>query len=286
MRDMNAPSENPIAVFHECMNSISDINLQSRLNAITVNISDSANEYLSKAPISQLFTIIPNNSQNDAIVLNGVTKKELKDLYTSHMVPRSKPARNIYDSILSRAPLGRCPFCGFGHASTLDHYLPKSKYPQLSVLPQNLVPSCTDCNTGKHANIAASEEQQSLHPYFDHGQFINEQWLFAEVVQSTPVTIRYYVKAPAHWTDISRSRVETHFRSFDLSKRYSVEASDHLTYLRNTLQTYLQISGPAAVKQHLSIESQSYSQKHRNSWQTAMFQALAESNWYCNGGFI
>lgn len=286
MRDMTAPNDNPTTVFHVCTNSISDINLRSRLNAVAANISHAANEYQSKAPVSQLYTIVPNNSQNDAIVFGGVTKKEFKDLYTAHMVPRSKPARSIYDSILSRAPLGRCPLCGFGHASTLDHYLPKSKYPQLSVLPLNLVPSCTDCNSGKLANIAAAEDQQSLHPYFDHAQFVNEQWLFAKVVQSSPVTIRYYVQAPAHWSNTSKSRVEAHFRAFKLAKRYSIEASDQLTSLRNTLQTYLKISGAAAVRQHLFIEAQSYSDKHKNSWQTAMFQALANSVWYCNGGFI
>jgi hypothetical protein len=47
----------------------------------------------------------------------------------------------------------------------------------------------------------------------------------------------------------------------------------------------MNLLGEKAVKQHLLIESQTYFRKHINSWQTAMFQALAASDWYCNGGF-
>lgn len=286
MRAMTAPNDVPLQVFQECTNSISDTNLQYRLNAVATNINNAAKEYLQKAPISQLYTIPPNNSDNSAIVVGNVTKKELKDVYSTHMVPRAKPARKIYDSLLVRAPLGICPFCGFGHASTLDHYLPKSKYPQLSVLPQNLVPSCKDCNSGKLADVATTEEQQSLHPYFDHAQYISEQWLFANVVQSSPVTIRFYVQAPNHWDDISKSRVQTHFNDFKLDARYAIEASNQLACLRNTLAICREVSGTSAVKQHLSIEAQSHFQQHKNWWKTAIFQSLASSDWYCDGGFL
>jgi hypothetical protein len=202
------------------------------------------------------------------------------------MVGRTKPARAIYDMLLSRAPLGRCPFCGMGHASTLDHYLPKTKYPQLSVLPQNLVPSCKDCNTGKSTTIATTAITQCLHPYFDHHSFINEQWLFAEVVPTTPATIRFYIQAPETWDLISKGRVKTHFTDFNLASRYSVEASNQIACLRDSLLRYRDLLGVEGVKQHLIIEAKAHFQQHKNSWQTAMFQALASSSWYCEGGFL
>jgi hypothetical protein len=52
--------------------------------------------------------------------------------------------------------LGRSPFCGVGHGSALDHNLPKTKFPQLLVVPLNLVPSCKNCNTGNNTVIAVS----------------------------------------------------------------------------------------------------------------------------------
>lgn len=286
MRAMTVPNYTPSQVFQECTNSIADISLRSRLEAVSQNIDYAANDYRVKAPTSQLYTILPNNCNNNDIVIGAVTKKELKDVYSAHMVPKGKPARKVYDYVLASAPRGRCPFCGFGHASTLDHYLPKSKYPQFSVLPLNLVPCCKDCNSGKHADSAITEAQQSLHPYFDHAQYVNEQWLFAAVNQTSPVTIHFYAQAPDHWADISKARVQSHFEEFKLGARYAIEASNQLACLRDTLTSYREINGVAAVKQHLTIEANTHFRQHKNSWQTAMFQSLANSDWYCDGGFL
>ena len=173
-----------------------------------------------------------------------------------------------------------------GHASTLDHYLPKTKYPQLSVVPINLVPSCKDCNTGKSTAVYFTAEEQSLHPYYDHHSFVNEQWLYAEVIHTKPASIRFYVQAPAHWDDISKARVQSHFRGFKLGSRYSIEASNQIACLREILSRHRELLGEEGVRQHLMIEAQANYQQHSNSWQTAMFQALADSDWYCNWGFL
>lgn len=286
MRAMVAPNENPSMVYQTCVNSIADQSLRNRLNALTNDIAVAAGDYQQRATAKQLYTLLPNDCGNDDIALGTVTKKELKGVYSSHMVGRRKPARMIYDLLLSRAPLGRCPFCGMGQASTLDHYLPKTKYPQLSVVPLNLVPSCKDCNTGKSTAVATTAGTQSLHPYFDHQRFIDDQWLFAEVIQTVPTTIRFYVQAPVHWDDISKERVQAHFRDFKLASRYSNEAGDQIGCLRDTLGQYREILGLDGVKQHLEIEAQARSRQHKNSWQTAMFQALAGSDWYCIDGFL
>jgi len=153
-------------------------------------------------------------------------------------------------------------------------------------VPLNLVPSCKDCNTGKSTAVAITAEAQSLHPYFDHQGFINEQWLFAEVIPTVPATIRFFVQAPGHWDETSKARVQSHFRDFKLASRYSIEASNQIACLRDTLCQYREILGIDGVRQHLSIEAQTYYCQHSNSWQTGMFQALAGSAWYCDGGFL
>ncbi|MCC3450449.1 MAG: hypothetical protein JGK04_23740 [Microcoleus sp. PH2017_39_LGB_O_B] len=285
MRALATPNDDPQEVYQKCINSITDDDLRTRLNLVTNEIVVAATNYKQKVKAKQLYSIPANNCEDNKNALGTVTKKELKDVYSSHMVGRSKPARAIYDSLLSQSPLGKCPFCGFGQASTLDHYLPKAKYPQFSVLPFNLVPSCKDCNTGKSTAIATTAEGQSLHPYFDHQNFIDDQWLYAEVIQTIPATIRFFVKAPEHWDDISKTRVQSHFNAFKLASRYSVEAGDQLACLRYLLVNLHQLSGLNGIRQHLTREAQSYSRLHSNSWQTAMFQALVASDWYCDGGF-
>ncbi|WP_444918754.1 HNH endonuclease [Microbulbifer sp. JMSA003] len=285
MRAIIAPNEDPQVVYQTCVNSITDENLRYRLNEITNAIGTAALEYHNRATSKQLYTLPSNNCSNEEIALGTVSKKELTSVYSSHMVGKTKPARYIYDSLLSRAPLGRCPFCGTGYASTLDHYLPKTKYPQLSVVPINLVPSCKDCNTGKSSSISSTAGQQNLHPYYDHQYFIDEQWLYAEVLYTKPATIRFYVLAPNHWDNTSKMRVQSHFEDFKLAARYSIEASNQIACLRDTLSHYRESLGTEGVRKHLIVEAETSSKQHKNSWQTAMFQALANNDWYCNGGF-
>jgi hypothetical protein len=130
-------------VFQTCIYSIPNETLRNNLEQITRDIVDASEDYRQKAEVEQLYSIPANNCEDDNIVLGVVTKKELKSVYSVYMVDR-KAGRLIYDQLLSNTPLGRCPFCGIGQASTLDHYLPKAKFPQLSVTPLNLVPSCKD----------------------------------------------------------------------------------------------------------------------------------------------
>jgi 5-methylcytosine-specific restriction endonuclease McrA len=154
VRALTIPTYDPKTVYQECINGIQrDCDLRNRLNEVTDDIVNAANDYKQKAETKQLYSILPNQCENNQIILGSVTKEELKNVYDSRMVRGSKNARDIYD-LLSQSPFGKCPFCGFGHTTTLDHYLPKAKYPQFSVLPFNLVPSCKDCNTGKSTAIA------------------------------------------------------------------------------------------------------------------------------------
>ncbi len=285
MRAIVAPLEDPKEVYLACVNSIADEFLRDRLIALEKDICIAALDYKQKANTKKLYTIPSNNCGNEEFALGQVTKKELKKVYSTHMVGSSKPARKAYyDLLLSRAPLGKCPFCGFGHASTLDHYLPKTTYPQLSVVPSNLVPSCKDCNTGKSTFVATTEETQSLHPYFDHQKFINDQWLFAKIAHTSPVTIIFYVEAPSHWDNISQTRVLSHFNDFKLASRYSIEASTELSYLRGLLSN-IQPMSTETIRELLNSIAKTRADEHKNSWQTAIYQILATSTWYCSGGF-
>ena len=143
----------------------------------------------------------------------------------------------------------------------------------------------SDKNKGKSAGIATSKNEQCLHPYYDHQNFIADQWLFAEVEQTNPASLRFFVDPPSCWNEVSKKRVKNHFKCFNLAARYSVEAGNQLACLKDTLVKYHELLGTEGIRQHLAIEAQSQSKQHSNSWQTAMYQALAANDWYCEGGF-
>ncbi len=274
MRAINPPCDDPSTVYLTCINSIADEGLRNRLSELTSDIEIYANHYRQKGLEKQLYILQPNHSLDDQVILGTVTKKELKNVYSSHMVGKRKPARAVYDALLSKAPNGRCPFCGLGHASTLDHFLPKTKYPQLSVVPLNLVPSCKDCNTGKSSAVASRAEEQCLHPYFDREQFIHDQWLFAEIIDSVPQTVRYFVNAPNYWDSESKERVQAHFKEFNLAYRYTIEAASELANQRYIFDSFMSTNGHEALIELLKSHVCSFEKVHMNSWQTALYQAL------------
>lgn len=280
MRAINKPLYAASAVFAKCVGSIEDEDLRTRLNGIALDVANAALDYEAKANSANLFTIPTHAGNNASVVLGGVTKGELKSVYTQHMVGAGKPARVTYEELRNLTKL--CPLCGFGHVRTLDHYLPKAKYPLYSVLPSNLVPSCGDCNTGKLASSANSAGEQSIHPYFDPTHFFSEQWLFAEVKQTAPVTVDFFAAPPNSWDIVSQIRAAAHLKNFNLSARFSVQSADQLAILRYELSRFPDV---ASRHEHLRQYAESCKSVHKNSWQTAFHQALANSAWYCEIGF-
>lgn len=63
--------------------------------------------------------------------------------------------------------LNYCPICGSGDARTIEHYLPKERYPEFYIYCCNLVPSCSACNA-KRGSRNNNPNLPLLHPYFDH----------------------------------------------------------------------------------------------------------------------
>jgi hypothetical protein len=199
------------------------------------------------------------------------------------MAKKGAPGRDIYDAIFFSAPQGKCPLCGQRTVSTLDHHLPKAHYPALAVAPLNLVPSCGDCNKAKLASVPTNASEEMLHPYFD--DIDGDRWLFAEVIQSQPAALRFFVQAPTHWDTVLRSRVEGHFRGLDLGRLYSSEAADELLNIRHQLGMLHDTGGTALVQIHLRDRAVSCQHARRNGWRTATYQAFADSHWFCDGGF-
>ncbi|WP_237209296.1 HNH endonuclease [Rothia nasimurium] len=61
---------------------------------------------------------------------------------------------------------GRCSYCQISRANTLDHFLPKSRYPLLAISPWNLVPCCSECNSSISIKNAEIKSPRLIHPFF------------------------------------------------------------------------------------------------------------------------
>lgn len=195
--------------------------------------------YSTSASTGELYNINPllHNKEDDPAVIGNLKKSDLLSLYNNYFSKQNKPARSIYDSIMIAAD-EKCPYCGgIGRPRNLDHYLPKAFYPQFSVLPINLIPSCRDCNMdGKGSDYFKIKDEQVLQPYLDSKTFFEIQWIFAKYIKSKdnnePGMIDFFTNPPNEWSAENKSRVNNHFKQFDLRLRYSKEAAPRLvTYL-------------------------------------------------------
>jgi hypothetical protein len=128
-----------------------------------------------------------------------------------------------------------------------------------------------------------TKDGQSIHPYYDT-ELISDQWLFAEVIAGRPLTIRFFAAPPANWSPVNQARVKSHFLTLGLQKRFSIEAADELASVRDTIMQHSARFGAAQVRADLLATVADRYEAHKNSWQTALHQALGNSDWYCNGG--
>lgn len=282
MRKLPVPLLNPADVFETCVSGVDSDELANRLNSESEYLVTQAVNYQINANLKSLYLFPRATWGNDGqLIVGDVTKGDLTQLYSKQMVKSKKPARHYYDKLINHAPLGICPFCGFGHVSTLDHFLSKAYYPSLSVLPANLVPACRDCNGGKGAGVF-TDENQIPHPYFEDPIIETDIWLYARINETSPPTATFEVSSPIGWSDGLKRRVNNYFNDLNLASRFSIQAASELASLSDYL-SLLDLEGQ--IGRHLLLISQSERLHRKNSWKAALYEALSNSIWYQGGGY-
>lgn len=276
MKKINRPTYTVADSFNSCIQDLGQCDLEKRLKIALPRMLCAEQEYIVKGEISELFSVSANDS------ISGIVSKDemSKIVYGRVFSKAGKQTRLIYDSIKSSSPNSICPLCGHRVVYQVDHFLPKSKYVDLSITPINLIPICRDCNELKKAWSPQNKSEQLFHPYFD--DIDSEQWLYAEIKENNPPALIYKPKPPVFWNDDDKNRIATHFAKLELGYLYSANAASEITAITEYLKDLACSAGEAAVKDHLNRQVAAYSVYHVNTWRHAMYQALSCSNWYCS----
>lgn len=267
----------PLDVFKLCISKVTKADFKARLGSIHVAIQRAGTDYDTAAEASALYKEVQHGA------VGTVSKTEMVKVYDDMFAKQGRPGRPVYDRIISVPQHGRCPLCNLGTVKTLDHHLPKTRYPRFSVTPNNLVPSCEWCQSAKRTGYPTKKEEQTLHPYFD--DFESIAWLKAGVNQGTPAVFEYEVSVPDGTSDVTAERLNEHLKAYSLKRLYSSNAASLLSGVRARLNRLFEAGGSVAVRDHLSEEANSWNEQFRNSWQGAMYRAASDSNWFCDGGF-
>lgn len=227
---------------------------------------------------------------------DGMKAEELYVVYEEKVLKKgSAGRRRYYNKIVKPAKSRGCPFCGGTGTLTLDHYLPKSVYPTLCVLPDNLIPVCTDCNGRKGSKCAANGNGEPLHLYYDRpdrsarteGDRITDIYLHVRLDDS--FVAEYYVECPEKWTERFRRRVSEQMEIFGLYERFSgfavIETTNLETSWRGAIQTqrelYLEDYGDTDVvpdekrlfHKHIRTMLRTEENIDPNSWKAALYRA-------------
>jgi hypothetical protein len=272
-----APTRTAAWTYERCIRGVQNEDLRDRLDATSPDIVAAADGFQTAAQNGTIGTF------PGAANVGYVTGGELSWVYKNRFVRASSPGRVVYDEIMTAAVYGRCPMCGHRQVASLDHYLPKASFPALCVAPANLIPACSDCNKQKLDAIPANASEVMLHPYFDDVE--GQPWLVAEVGQTIPPSFQFSVGAPAAWPHVLAARVTHQFKTLHLGNLYASQAAVELVNIRQALAEVFAAGGAAEVAAHLNQAANSRRAARVNSWQTAMYTAIAASQWFCSGGF-
>lgn len=274
-------------VLDKCLTGIlrGNKNLKTTIQADKSEILLDGECYEAQAKLGQLYAYQEMKRFYNLTAISAQTKDHYIHLYETYFVPEAKPeTRAIYDEILNAAKED-CPFCGgLGTPKNLDHFLPKTKFPQFSVFPSNLIPACFDCNLhSKKTSYASTAEEQTLHPYFDKHIFFQEQWITADYIPGSnldePGEFRYYVNVPSHWDEVDRARVENYFEDFNLASRYAKHATSSLKSKLRSIRR--ELSKGVSIQEIVSdvIQPDIDDAPFVNYWEVGMSDGLIRYLW-------
>ncbi|MBS6003063.1 MAG: HNH endonuclease [Citrobacter sp.] len=278
LKQPNYPYDHTLAL---CCNGITgNKELLQKVNDGATDLKAGADVYEVSASTGELYTIKPlqNQDEDDPEIIKKLKKSDMIKLYSNYFAGKGKPARIVYDALMVAAD-DKCPFCGgIGRPRNLDHFLPKAHFPQFSIVPINLVPSCRDCNMdGKGESVATTEAEQLIHPYLDDNRFFNEQWISARYVSgrnNEPGVVEYFVSPPEHWKDAHKKRVINHFNDFDLALRYSKEAGPRSALLLAQFQALVNLPVEKNTAKEIIFQTIIDNSPFVNHWERVMCIAM------------
>lgn len=181
------------------------------------------------------------NTINNNVLVKTRIKRYQKCKYRFHLIPELNHIDDLHDALLScyssktkrfkgylngvkdKAPgeyQNRCPYCGIGEVNTVDHILPKDRFPEYAFLPINLIYICSKCNSQKSDKYIHNKKRLFINPYIDN--FLDEEFFQVNLeVDNIEPFIKYDVKINIdNISDIENKEIiKMHYDELELEKR-------------------------------------------------------------------
>nr|WP_289766757.1 hypothetical protein [uncultured Acetatifactor sp.] len=270
---LEKPKFNQEEIITDCIANMKEGTLKQHISDSKNEIVRESADYDQKACLGKLSHILAHTK-----LKSGALKDDMIKLYETKFVPERQGGRKYYDAIKLLSPNNRCPYCAQREVSTLDHYLPKAKYPTYAVTPFNLVPSCRNCNSDKLGSTFNCRIEETIHPYYD--DFSKEKWIAAELMEEEPIAFEFSVQCPDNWDNVKKARAKNHFEKFRLNNLYKPYASEEFEACFNRIKRLYKRGGKELAIESLKEDIEDKEVIRLNTWQAAMYQAIIDSDWF------
>lgn len=269
MKTLTVPMQSGMTIYDGITDDKRSERVKKYLKKKRKNVESAYTDYINAAPAVD--TLQP-------ITLLKCHKNSLLHAYEKSTVS----LKTLRDALFESAIKSKCPFCQISTHSTLDHYLPKEKYPEFSVLPQNLIPACDECNRHKRSLIVdnGTAVRLFIHPYYD--VIPNVNFIKARLkVTKNILTIVYETYHNPLLSAQQYAHINNHFRTLKLAQRFNKSSIAELGDMRDTLKK-LAKRGPDVLKAKLVKQMKIYSNVGQNNWRRILFETLANDNLFLN----
>lgn len=266
MRHLPKPQFNVEEIIKDCAQSYRENDKKKLFCDNALYIKEKSDRYDLCAKQGAWVNILKESAVNGVITVEEMVNL-YKDKFAKHI-----PEREIYyDKIMSVAKNGKCPICGIGQVSTLDHYLAKTLYPTYTVTPCNLVPICKDCNFNKRDFELSTNNDALLHPYYDDIDAV--EWLCASVIRyDENIVVNYFINPNLEKN--LYSRLTKHFKTYCLGQAYAIQASTEIAENIILWKHKYKELGKELFVIFLKECLQSKECYMKNTWNTALLRAL------------
>lgn len=239
-----------------------------------------------RAALMQLYQRYDGTRGRPSVELMGVALDAgfVDAIYSAYdQVQERRRLAHLRDRL--KAGILRCPYCGFGEVTDLDHHLARSVYRAFAIYCRNLIPCCHHCNNRKRTVGGHDPEEQFSHPYLD--EYPPGRFLLAQATVSPPEGLRVdfaIVQCDGMASDVF-ARLRFQFSRLELNRRYEAQVVDFVMSHRPSIEEVAE-NGPEALRAWLSRMRDVHERGYGlNDWRTALIESLLRSDAFCEGGF-
>lgn len=252
-------------------------NYKDRLTTYRADIGTNFIEYDSSFIGNTLTAMTPNGC-------DAAKTTDLLSLYSYGNSVISKLKIKLTTTAFNRVE-NTCQNCTIGEVSSFDHFLPKDEFPEFSVHPKNLIPSCSKCNGKKSIIWREGTNSIFLNLYLD--ELPDDQYLFVDINYNMDLDFTFSVDNRNQIPPALFSIIESHYRRLDLTQRFKENSNKVVSELTNSINSFKnRLSRVKIIDSIIESENSNIALYGSNYWQSILKIALVQNNDFMDSLFI